>query len=264
VTQRSATSIDIASQGDKRTSVRRVEHVMGTVFSIDVRGPGCDPVEVEHIIDWLHWVDRTFSTYQACSDISRLSRGEIVVTDCAPEVAEVLGRCQELEVETSGFFSAFAAGPLDPSGLVKGWAIQRASDMLKAAGSTDHCVNGGGDVHCAGRPAAGQLWRVGIADPLEPGRIAGIVAGTDIAVATSGSAERGAHIVDPRTRTSPELVASVTLVGSDLATTDAYATAAFAMGHDAGAWIETLEDFRGLVIFADGRQWHSSDFALQS
>ncbi|MCW2540172.1 MAG: FAD:protein transferase [Frankiales bacterium] len=258
MTQRSATNIDLVP---RPTTLRRVEHCMGTVFSIEIGAPGCDPLVVEDVIRWLHWVDATFSTYQADSQLSRLGRGELGIDDCAPEVDEILTRCQLLETETSGYFSARAAGRLDPSGLVKGWAIQRASDLLTAAGSANHCVNGGGDVHCAGTAAGGGPWRVGIADPLQRGQLVAVVAGSDIAVATSGNAERGAHIINPHDRTSPIAIASVTLVGHELGATDAYATAAFAMGEDATAWIDTLAGYRGLVVFADGRQWASADFA---
>jgi thiamine biosynthesis lipoprotein len=122
---------------------------MGTVFTVDLRPPGAYPVAVEEAVQWLHEVDATFSTYRVDSQINRLARGELDLSSCTPEVVAVLQRCAELEQETGGFFSARPAGTLDPSGYVKGWATQTASDMLVAAGSTNHCVNGGGDVQCA-------------------------------------------------------------------------------------------------------------------
>jgi thiamine biosynthesis lipoprotein len=255
MTQPTATSIAVTRRPER---TRRVEHCMGTVFSIDVRSPGCDPAAVEDAVRWLHWVDATFSTYQPDSQISRLSRGELDLADCAPEVAEILTRCRQLETETDGYFSAYATGRLDPSGLVKGWAIQHASDRLSSAGSRNHCVNGGGDVHCAGSAADGEPWRVGITDPHRPGQLAAVVTGIDIAVATSGIAERGSHIINPHERTSPAELASVTIIGKDLARVDAYATAAFAMGHQAPDWIADLDADQGLVIRADGSQWSST------
>ena len=241
-----------------RLPQRHVEECMGTVFSFDIRAPGVDHLVLSTVITWLHWVDATFSTYKPDSQICRLARGEIVLLDCAPEVREILERCAELEVETGGYFSPYAAGSLDPSGLVKGWAIQRASEMLSAAGSLNHCVNGGGDVQCVGSPDAVSPWRVGIAHPLRSAHLAGVAAGHHMAVATSGTAERGTHIGNPRTGTRPDAIASVTLIGRDLATTDAYATAAFAMGADAAAWIEARSGCRGLIVYADGTEWSSS------
>ncbi|MEO6886371.1 MAG: FAD:protein FMN transferase [Jatrophihabitantaceae bacterium] len=247
----------MTSPVDIRLPQRHIEHCMGTVFSFDIRSPGVDHADLKTVLDWLHWADQTFSTYQPNSQINRLNRDDVSVLDCAPEVREILKRCAELEDETDGYFSTQASGCLDPSGLVKGWAIQRASDMLRNVGSTNHCVNGGGDVQCIGSPQPETPWRIGIAHPLRPDHLAGTATGHHLAVATSGSAERGAHIINPRSTTSPDVVASVTLVGRDLATTDAYATAAFAMGTDAPAWIDTLPNYQGLVVFADGTQWCS-------
>lgn len=237
---------------------------MGTVFSLDVREPGCAPAVVDNAIAWLHWVDATFSTYKTDSPVSRLARGEIGIAECPPEVEQILTRCDELQTETYGYFSAYATGGLDPSGLVKGWAIQRVSDLLRAARSRNHCINGGGDVHCAGSAADGGPWRIGISDPTRPGQLAAVVTGTDIAVATSGTAERGAHIRNPHDLTTPSVLASVTIVGKDLAYADAYATAAFAMGSAAADWIATLDGYQGLVIQADGSQWASRHFATTS
>lgn len=237
---------------------------MGTVFSLDIREPGCDPAAVDNAIAWLHRVDDTFSTYKPDSPISRLARGEIDLAGCPAEVDQILTRCHELQTETDGYFSAYATGRLDPSGLVKGWAIQHVSDLLRAAGSRNHCINGGGDVHCAGSAADGEAWRIGISHPTRPGQLAAVVTGTDIAVATSGTAERGAHIRHPHDLTAPSALASVTIVGKDLGRTDAYATAAFARGPAAPDWISTLEGYQGLVIRADGSQWASRNFATTS
>jgi thiamine biosynthesis lipoprotein len=251
----------MSSPTDIRVAQRRVEHCMGTVFSIDVRTPGVDHAVIESVVAWLHWADATFSTYRPDSEISRLGRGEISLDRCAPDVRRVLERCEQLSAETDGYFSAYAGGALDPSGLVKGWAIERASEMLIAAGSRNHCVNGGGDVQCAGSAAPDVAWRIGIADPHRPGELVAVVAGDGIAVATSGPAERGAHIIDPHLASSPGALASITVVGAGLATVDAYATAAFAMGDRAPAWLESRAQYEALVVHADGQRWSTPHFA---
>ncbi|MCW2646930.1 MAG: thiamine biosynthesis protein [Pseudonocardiales bacterium] len=237
--------------------LRRVEQCMGTVFSIDVRDPVVDPAEIEDVVRWLHWVDATFSTYQPGSQVSRLGRGELTVADCAPEVGEILDRCERLGRDTGGYFSAYPLGVLDPSGVVKGWAIEQASDRLRRAGSTSHCVNGGGDVQCAGDAEPGQPWRVGIAHPLRPGDLAAVVTGTDVAVATSGTAERGAHVIDPHTSRPAQALASLTLVGRHLTDVDAYATAAFAMGPAARDWVEQMPGIEGFAVALDGTTWRT-------
>jgi FAD:protein FMN transferase len=252
--------------GPNAVRLRRPVPVMGTVVSFDV--PGSAAGAVQDAVRWLHWVDETFSTFRADSAVSRLGRGEISVADCPPEVASVLAACAEVAEISGGFFSVRAAGPLDPSGYVKGWAIERAADLLTTAGSASHTVNGGGDVQCVGS-RSGAPWRVGIADPLRPGRLACVVEGRDFAVATSGVAERGAHIVDPHTGLPPSGLPpsgqlSVTVTGPHLALADAYATAAFAMGiQRAQEWAERLDGYEAFGIGADGETWQTSGFRAQ-
>ena len=240
--------------GPAAVPVRHVEHCMGTVFSFDIRPPGVDPAALTEAVAWLHHVDETFSTYRADSVISMLRRHELSVSALDSEVTDVLARCAELSEETEGFFSAYYDGELDPSGYVKGWATQRASDILAAGGSTNHCVNGGGDVQCVGWSAPGRQWHVGISDPADPTTVLRTVAVAGrLAVATSGSAQRGEHILNPATRRAPEALAAVSVIGRDLADVDAYATAAFAMGAGARAWLATVPGVSSLIVTADGR-----------
>jgi FAD:protein FMN transferase len=243
---------------------RHVEHVMGTVFSLDLRDPALAVGAVEDVVRWWHWVDEVFSTYREDSQISRLGRGEITLEDCPPEVATILDLCAEAGRRSGGWFSAMPGGRLDPSGMVKGWSVERASAMLSAAGSTAHAVNGGGDVRCVGSPDPGTPWRIGIADPLRPGELVTVVAGHDFAVATSGIAERGSHVLDPYTGRAADQLASVTLVGDDLTWVDAYATAAIAMGPRCRDWIVALDGVEGLVVDLAGGAWTSPGWASRT
>ena len=238
---------------------RHVEHVMGTVFSIDVR----DPVSfaaVDGVVEWLHWVDDTFSTYQDDSEICRLDRGEISLEDCCDEVVDIMARCAMLERRSGGAFSAHAGGRIDPSGLVKGWSIDVAAGMLTAAGSSRHAVNGGGDVRVVGRPEPGRAWQIGVADPLTPGGLATVVSVVDAAVATSGTAERGLHVVDPTSGEMATELASVTVVGPDLGLADAYATAAMVKGRHARTWLEEQLGYEAFAVTAEGVRWRTSGF----
>ena len=239
--------------------LRHAEHVMGTVVSFDVPASVAG-APLAAVLRWLHWVDGTFSPYRRGSDVSRLGRGEATLAECAPELAGVLAECAAVGELSGGYFTATPGGRLDPSGYVKGWAVERASAMLTAAGAADHCVNGGGDVQAAGGRAAGEPWRVGICDPFRPGALALVVAGRDFAVATSGVAERGGHIIDPHAGRPAAGLASVTIVGSGLARTDAYATAAFAMGARARGWLAGLDGYEAFAIAADGSAWQTAGF----
>ena len=217
---------------------RRVWECMGTVFSVDVRGAGVDPAVVEAQVAFSHHVDATFSPYREDSEVSRLASGRLELRASSAQVRAVLRRCEQLRVETEGYFDVSAAGGLDPSGYVKGWAIRQISDALLAAGSSSHCVNGGGDVQCVGTAGPDDPWRVGIAHPLERDRYVDVVAGAGLlAVATSGTAERGEHIYDPFRPAKPSVWASVTVIGQQIDLVDAYATAALAAGERAPAWL---------------------------
>ncbi|HST64307.1 MAG TPA: FAD:protein FMN transferase [Mycobacteriales bacterium] len=229
-----------------------VEHCMGTVFSIDVRDPGDWGDAIAAVVARLHHLDAVFSTYRPDSDISRLRRRELRLTDADPDVAVVLDLCAELQRETGGHFSALAAGRIDPTGLVKGWAVEEASRMLRAYGAGNHAVNGGGDVQLAGEAGPGREWTVGVVDPLDRGRILTTITGRDLAVATSGTAERGAHIVDPFTGRPVTHLAAATVTGPSLTRADAYATAAFVLGPAAIDWIATRPGYAVLLVRPDG------------
>jgi FAD:protein FMN transferase len=249
--------------------LRHAEPVMGTVVSFDVpdwAGPqSAADAPLGRAVRWLHWVDATFSPYRDDSDVSRFGRGSLALADCAPELAQVLSACADVSTLSGGYFTTTPGGRFDPSGYVKGWAIERAADMLTDSGSAEHSVNGGGDIQCVGDRGAGRPWRVGIADPLRPGSLALVVSGRDFAVATSGLAERGPHIVNPHTGRPAAGLASVTVVGARLAAADAYATAAFAMGPAARDWLETVDGYEAFAITSGGAAWQTSGFrAYQS
>lgn len=227
---------------------RHVEHCMGTVFSLVVADPGSWDTALAEVVSWLHQVDATFSTYREDSEISRIRRGG---QSQDPLVAEVLELCRHYEQTTGGAFTADLPGGLDPSGLVKGWAVERASDLLRAHGSTNHSLNGGGDMQLAGEPEPGRPWRVGIADPFDSSKLLTTVEGRDLAVATSGTAERGSHLIDPRTGAPAHALASVTVIGPRLTEVDVAATAAFVLGDRAVEWL-TEQGLEGIVVALDG------------
>jgi len=233
---------------------------MGTAISVDVRDADVSRSALDDVFAWFRRVDGVFSPYKEDSQISRLGRGEIAVAECDHDVAWVLGRCADIRDATGGYFDARASGRLDPSGLVKGWSVEVASGMLVERGSTNHCINAGGDIRLRGEPEPGRPWNAAIAHPLLAGRLTVIVAGRDLAVATSGTAERGLHVIDPLTGLPAAALASVTVVGPELTLTDSFATAAVAMGVDAPRWLDRLEEHDAYVIDAGGHVWWTAGF----
>lgn len=237
------------------TAVRRVEHVMGTTVSLFAHVPAhaTEAVDsaVKEAVLWLHDVDDRFTTYRPGSEWLRYCAGEIAAPDLHPDMRHVLDRTTELERTTAGAFRVDAdpGRPPDPAAYVKGWAVQRAADILIAAGASAVCVNGGGDI------AAWRLhgsWRVGVQDPFDRARVRAVVEIDCGAVATSGAYERGGHVFDPRTHRPARGLASVTVVGPDLGTADAYATAAFALGADGRELLRTLDGYGAYVIDEHG------------
>lgn len=241
---------------------RYVDHVMGMPVSLALRGRHVDDADAldawAEAMATLRDVDRVFSTYREASYVSRLARGEITVADCPPEVAQVLRLGEQAQLDSGGAFDVRREVDgrvvLDPSGVVKGWAAERAARPLRHLADTDVCLSVGGDVVCHVAGPASPAWRIGVEDPHDPTRVVAVVPVRTGAVATSGLVHRGAHIVDARTGVVPTGVASVTVVGRDLTQADLDATAAFAQGPDALTWLRTRPGRTGVVVWADGRR----------
>jgi FAD:protein FMN transferase len=235
---------------------RRVAHVMGMPISLALRGrhAGADQAD-EADAAWaavlvsLREADRVFSTYRADSVVSAINRGELDLADAPDEVHEVLAIGARAERATDGAFSVWRPD-LEPSGVVKGWATERAAAALHALAGTDSCLSAGGDMVC--RSVSGQPWRVGIEDPHDPARVLAVVDVGDGAVATSGAAHRGAHLVDARSGAAPGGVAQVTVVARSLTDADLDATAAYALGEHAAEWLGHRVGRSGLVVWTDG------------
>lgn len=238
---------------------RYVEHVMGLPISLALRGrhaaDAAGALAWAEALEILRAADRVFSTWRPDSVIARFGRGALTLDaldpDVAAQVGEVLALGAAAERDSGGAFSVRRGGVLDPSGVVKGWAAERAAVALAALPDTDFCLSAGGDLTCRTADPAAPPWRIGIEDPLDPRRLVAVVPVHTGAVATSGTARRGAHVVDARTGHPPTGVASVTVVGASLTAVDVDATAAFARGPDAARWL-AARGRTGLVVHPDG------------
>lgn len=240
---------------------RHVEHIMGMPVTLVLRGrhagttSGRDAVAAA--MASLHDADRVFSTYRADSEVSRLRDGRLGRAAVSAELEEVLGLCRAAKVASGGAFDAWRPAPdgvrvLDPSGVVKGWAVERAARLLDGLEETDSCLSAGGDMACRTRRTGSAGWSVGIENPHDPARVLAVLSVVDGAVATSGAAHRGQHVTDGRTGLPPTEVASVTVVTGSLTWADIDATAAYAQGSHAARWLRTRADRTALVVWADG------------
>jgi thiamine biosynthesis lipoprotein len=242
--------------------IRRVEQIMGLPVVVDVRDDGDAGPALDDLFDWLRWVDATFSTFKEDSEISRINRGELRREDAQPDVRRVLERCDSLREETDGYFDMRAPdGSIDPSGLVKGWAVDRAAAILDGAGFQNYAVSAGGDMRVLGRAVPDLAWRVGIQHPLDRQQVASVVETTDLAIATSGAYARGDHVWNPHSGRAPSGILSVTIVGPKLGTADAYATSAFAMGPQrAPHWTARLAGYEAMTILVDETVFKTGGF----
>jgi len=236
---------------------------MGMPILVDVRDDGHEQA-IDELFDWFREVDERFSTYKETSEISRVNRGELHIRECHPDVRWVLTRCDELREETGGYFDArYAAfNRVDPSGLVKGWSVDRGAELLEEHRIENYSISAGGDIRTRGRAVPDPAWRIGIQHPVLSDRVAAVVVANDLALATSGAYIRGDHVLDPHTGLPAAGLLSVSIAGDDLGTADAYATAAFAMGEQALAWVQTLRPYEAHLILADEQSLSTPGFPL--
>ena len=240
-----------AVQGPRRAFV---EQVMGLPVSIHVRGEVDRPelrTAVEQVWGVLHRVDAVFSTWRQDSELMRLRRGDLAAAHGHPWLAEVEQLCAEAQSRTGGLFSAsFDRSHHDPTGLVKGWAVERAALHLRHVPGISWCVNAGGDLLAgAGRDAVPSSWLVGVEDPRKHGAVAATVPLRVGGLATSGAAARGAHVLDPRTGTPVGREGSATVWGPSLLWADVWATALFVDPETGTAALDRADPaYRSLVL----------------
>lgn len=271
--------------------VHHLENVMGTIVVIDVyaapgsaaagsaaagsaaagsaAADGATPEpggqisgQLAEAVAILRRADAVFSTWRADSPVSRLRRGEITRAQAPVEVAEILERCAAARDLSGGWFDPWAVpGGFDPSGYVKGWAAQNAAAAFCAAGICGVLVNAAGDIASTGGMGGGRPFRVGITDPRSPLRLAEIVE-LNGAIATSGTYERGEHLIDPHSGRPAARAASASVTGPDLGLADALATAVAVAGEPGLALIDKLDGYEALVINPDGSRRQTRRFPV--
>lgn len=228
-----------------------VEHIMGMPISVLARGPAAHLGSADGVVAAafaeLRDIDATFSPYKPDSAVAAIRAGRLSLAGSPPAVRAVAGLCTQAHELTKGLFDANRPdGSWDPSGLVKGWAVERAAGHLAQVPELDWCLNAGGDV--AVRCGGGRSFTVGIEDPNSRGRLVEALSCTSGGVATSGTAARGQHIYDPHTGAmAGGPLASVTVAGPSLMLADVLATAAFVAG---GGWESVVGLVSGYVGFA--------------
>jgi thiamine biosynthesis lipoprotein len=251
--------------------------LMGMPITVDIADAAAGSEDLAAVFDYFTYIDRTFSTYKPESEMMRINRGELPENEWSDDMRIVLMLSEETKQATGGFFDIRKPGNdggdklLDPSGLVKGWAIWNAAGILRDRGFSNFYVDAGGDIQTSGMNNAGEPWSIGIKNPLKsPARgeadeiikvvyaplgesdQGGASGQGGIGVATSGTYIRGKHIYNPKTGAAAgntaggdtgvdagEIV-SLTVIGPNIYEADRFATAAFAMGSAGIHFLEAL------------------------
>ncbi len=227
---------------------------MGMPAAIEIVDEHVSRKDINDVFSYFDSVDERFSTYKSTSEISAINAGRLALEAASEEMKEVFRLAEETKRQTNGYFDIRTPdGAYDPSGLVKGWAINKAGKILKGRGFKNFCLDVGGDIEACGTNALGKPWRVGVRDPLGREGIVKVVNVEDRGVATSGTYLRGQHIYDPHAPGAQlEDIASLTVVGPDVYEADRFATAAFAMGQDGAAFIAGIDGLECYMVGRDG------------
>lgn len=215
------------------------EDVWNTIVTLECE---LESISYQPAIQFLHLVDQIFSTYISNSQVSKLRKDEIALEETHPYLQKVWHSCLEIKGLTDGAFDPWAvAGGFDPSGYVKGWAADQIADQLLKLGAKHIQVNAGGDISVRGGKDASTAWKLGVAHPNQSDQISKIYEITNGAIATSGTAERGDHIIDPQSKTIAVGARSATVTGPDAGMADALATALIVSGRDGASWFSKVE-----------------------
>lgn len=233
---------------------------MGMPVRIQITDKFAKSNDIKKIFSYFRDVDQKFSTYKDNSEIEKINRGELRENQYSGEMKKILDLSEETKRLTNGFFDIKINNKLDPSGIVKGYAIKKASDMLAKMGYKNFYVEIGGDIEVRGVNEKGKKWNVGIENPFNRKEIIKKIMLTGRGIATSGTYIRGNHIINPISKAKADSIASITVIGPNVYEADRFATAAFAMGERGINFIESLNGFEGYLVTKDKKGISTSGF----
>jgi thiamine biosynthesis lipoprotein len=241
--------------------VNETRIMMGMPITVEIVDASATTEAFNAVYNYFDYVDKKFSTYKDNSEITRINRGELTVGHASVDMRLIFELAEQTRRETDGYFDIERDGLIDPSGLVKGWAVYNAAIILREKGFQHYYVDAGGDIQVAGHNRHDQDWRVGIRNPFNMREIVKVIALDNCGVATSGTSIRGKHIYNPNGADAiMDDIVSLTVIGPNVYEADRFATAAFAMGRAGIGFIEQLDGFEGYLIDQQGRATFTSRF----
>ena len=239
--------------------MKQTKLLMGMPITVEVVAARAKD-DIAAVFAYFKSVDEKYSTYKVTSEISQINDG-LPKREWSREMTTVLDLCQQTKQLTNGYFDISHDGKLDPSGLVKGWAINNAANLLRDKGVQNFYIEAGGDIQVEGNNAAHQPWAVGIRNPFNTEEVIKVVGLTSQGIATSGTYIRGQHIYNPlQPGQAPSSVKSLTVIGPNIYEADRFATAAFAMGLAGIAFIESTPGLEGYMVDAHKMATYTSGF----
>lgn len=239
--------------------MKQTKLIMGMPITVEIIGDDVAD-DVAAVFRHFRAVDRRYSTYKSTSEISRINGG-CRIDECSSEMLWVLELCEATKRATNGYFDIAKEDIFDPSGLVKGWAIQNAANLLLLRGRTHFYIEAGGDIQTRGHNYAGKPWRVGIRNPFNTDEVIKVVTLDNAAIATSGAYIRGDHIYNPLDSfRAPKGVASLTIIAPTIYDADRFATAAYAMGTVGITFVEQTPGLEGYAVDTSGIATYTSGF----
>jgi thiamine biosynthesis lipoprotein len=222
--------------------------IMGMPITLSVPNSEATPAIFDRLFAFFSYVDEQYSPYKPTSQVSLLNAG-VPLDELSPQLREILSLCEQTKRETVGYFDISNGSTIDPSGLVKGWAVHEAATLLQSLGIENFSVDAGGDIQVAGQPQPGRSWQIGIRNPFAPSEIIKVVSLSSQGIATSGCYIRGQHIYNPHEMGKVlRETASLSVIGPNIYEADRFATAAFAMGPSGIAFIDSLDGFEGYSV----------------
>ncbi len=242
--------------------MKQIRIIMGMPVVLEIVDISAEQEYFDKVFNYFEYVDKKFSTYKNDSEISMINRGELKSDNYSHEMKMVMTLCEKLKKATAGYFDIKRPdGLYDPSGLVKGWAIQNAAELLDQLGCLNYCLDVGGDIQTRGKNVNNGEWAIGIRNPFNSIEVIKIVYPHGLGVATSGTYIRGLHIYDPHTEKPVESdLVSLTIIGPNIYEADCFATPAFAMGNFGLEFIERLDGFEAYAIDKKGIATMTSGF----
>ncbi len=227
--------------------------MMGMPITVEIAEAAATEDALNAVFDYFQYVDAKFSTYKDASEIMQINRHELEPEDASEDMKTIFMLAEQTRQETYGYFDIRHKGNIDPSGIVKGWAIYNAAELLRRMGFQNYYVDAGGDIETAGCSDQGQPWRVGIRNPFNIHEIVKVVTLSGGGIATSGTSIRGQHVYNPHKEGAPiNDIVSISIIGPNVYEADRFATAAFAMGQDGIVFVENLDGFEGYMIDTNG------------